>query len=189
VVIEREGKKPLVARMGGIPLRHERGGKINDWDPQMYKTTTTELRQRLLADCYELCGSRDDVRVHHIRKLADLKQPGRRPKTTWQITMANRRRKTLVVCHECHVAIHSGRPTRQKDSTTGEPCDAKVSRTVCAVRRVVVNLLQAGRTRKEVLGSPHLPGVERQRGQEHVRKAVDGPRRCSASRRKTRAPG
>jgi group II intron reverse transcriptase/maturase len=130
VVVERDGKKPLVARMGGIPLRHERGGQITDWDPLMYKTTTTELLQRLLADECELCGSREDVRVHHIRKLADLKQPGRRPKTTWQITMAKRRRKTLVVCHECHVAIHSGRPTRQKDSTTGEPCDVKTSSTV-----------------------------------------------------------
>jgi hypothetical protein len=28
--------------------------------------------------------------------------------------MATRRRKTLVVCHLCHQAIHAGRPTRQR---------------------------------------------------------------------------
>jgi hypothetical protein len=30
--------------------------------------------------------------------------------------MAARRRKTLVVCHVCHRAIHAGRPTRPKVS-------------------------------------------------------------------------
>jgi len=132
VVIEREGKKPLVARMGGIPLRHEKGAKIIDWEPLTYKRGRTELLQRLLADTCELCGSTENIKVHHIRKLADLNKPGNRPKTAWQITMAERRRKTLVVCHECHEAIHAGRPTRQKDSTTGEPCDVKAS---CTVRR------------------------------------------------------
>jgi hypothetical protein len=28
--------------------------------------------------------------------------------------MAARRRKTLVVCRNCHDAIHAGRPTRQR---------------------------------------------------------------------------
>jgi hypothetical protein len=48
----------------------------------------------------------------------------------------------------------------------------KRARPVCAVRRAVVNLLQTGRTRRTVLGSPNLPESERCRGQQHVRKAV-----------------
>jgi hypothetical protein len=29
----------------------------------------------------------------------------------WAALMAKRRRKTLVVCHPCHEAIHDGHPT------------------------------------------------------------------------------
>jgi hypothetical protein len=28
--------------------------------------------------------------------------------------MAARQRKTLVTCHDCHVAIHAGRPARER---------------------------------------------------------------------------
>ena len=72
----------------------------------------TELVQRLLADTCELCGSTESVEVHHIRKLANLKQRGRREQPVWMQTMAARRRKTLVVCRHCHEHIHAGRPTR-----------------------------------------------------------------------------
>jgi hypothetical protein len=41
----------------------------------------------------------------------------------------------------------------------------KRARPVCAVRRVVVNLSQTGRTRRNVLGSPNLPESERCKGQ------------------------
>lgn len=69
----------------------------------------TELVQRLLAQQCELCGSQTDCEVHHIRKLADLDQPGRREKVSWAKRMAARHRKTLVVCRRCHQAIHAGR--------------------------------------------------------------------------------
>ena len=55
---------------------------------------------------------------------------------------------------------------------TGKLDALKGARPVCAVRRAVVNLLQTGRTRRTVLGSPNLPESERCRGQQHVRKAV-----------------
>jgi hypothetical protein len=72
-----------------------------------------------------------------------------------------------------------------KASDSWEPDVVKATRPVCAVRRVVVHLPQAGRTRKEVLGLPHQPGVERPRGKEHVRKAVGSRRRGSGRCRKT----
>lgn len=69
----------------------------------------TELIKRLTADTCELCGSRKDIEVHHIRKLADLKVKGKSAPPAWVQIMAARQRKTLVVCRECHTAIHNGR--------------------------------------------------------------------------------
>ncbi|MBI3974659.1 MAG: hypothetical protein HY332_25570 [Chloroflexi bacterium] len=72
VTVERGDKrKPLVAQWGGIPLRRQRNAVLTD-QPQRIWNTKTELLERLLADTCELCGSRENVEVHHIRRLADL---------------------------------------------------------------------------------------------------------------------
>jgi group II intron reverse transcriptase/maturase len=130
VIRERKDKKPLVARFGGIPLRQRRGIPLTDWNPETYQPGRTEIVKRLLADRCEVCGSRDSVQVHHVRKLADLQIKGRKPKTWWQQEMARRRRKTLVVCQDCHVDIHAGRPPRRLGRITGEPDDVKISSPV-----------------------------------------------------------
>ena len=115
IQVQREGKKPLVARFGGIPLRRQPMAILVEQSPNVARPERNELIKRLLAEKCELCGSREDIEVHHIRKLADLEKGGReRPR--WVKTMATRRRKTLVVCHFCHQAIHAGRPTRPKVS-------------------------------------------------------------------------
>jgi group II intron reverse transcriptase/maturase len=111
VVIERDGKKPLVAQYGGIPLRRQKQAILIDQTPQYVKYERNELLKRLLANTCELCGSTENCEVHHIRKLADLKVKGRSVKPLWIQRMAARRRKTLVVCRACHEAIHAGRPT------------------------------------------------------------------------------
>jgi len=109
VKVEREGKKPLVARFGGIALKRQPKGQIEDVPTTiMIKPRTVELIQRVLTGTCELCESTDRTQVHHIRKLADLKQNGRKEKPLWVKTMAARRRKTLVVCHNCHWDIHRG---------------------------------------------------------------------------------
>ena len=108
VVVERDGKQPLIAEFGGIPLRTQRQvAHIADRRVTLGHTRT-ELIQRLLAETCELCGSQTDVEVHHVRKLADLKQPGRKAKPFWVQRMAALKRKTLVVCNTCHIAIHRG---------------------------------------------------------------------------------
>jgi group II intron reverse transcriptase/maturase len=107
VVIERPGKKPLVAIWGGISLVHKRKTVIDDMPYKVYGGRT-ELIKRLLADECELCGSKDAIEVHHIRKLADLKKKGQTSPPAWVQVMSIRKRKTLVVCRECHVAIHNG---------------------------------------------------------------------------------
>ncbi|MCX4593226.1 reverse transcriptase domain-containing protein [Streptomyces sp. NBC_01549] len=109
VTVERkEGKKPLVARFGGIPLKRERTATLADVRP-VTAPAYNELIKRLLAEYCELCETRTDLEVHHIRHLADLKQPGRRDKPAWIQLMARRRRKTLVLCRTCHVSVHAGR--------------------------------------------------------------------------------
>jgi hypothetical protein len=113
--VPREGKKPLVARFGGIPLQRQTQAILVDHIPIYERSERNELLKRLLADTCEMCGSREQVQVHHIRKLADLEKGGReRPR--WVNIMAARRRKTLVVCHLCHQAIHAGKPTRRRTS-------------------------------------------------------------------------
>ena len=122
IVVEREnGKKPLVAQFGGIPLRRQEKAIITDLDPvysQRRGHDRNELIKRLLAEKCELCGSRTNIEVHHIRKLADLKEKGRREKPRWVKRMAERRRKTLIVCATCHENIHRGHaePQSRKQS-------------------------------------------------------------------------
>jgi group II intron reverse transcriptase/maturase len=105
VVVRREEKKPLVAVFGGIPLRTSKVAKISDRVIRL-GFSSCELIQRLLADRCEMCGCTENIEVHHIRKLADLKKPGRKEKPLWIQKMAAIRRKTLVVCKVCHEAIH-----------------------------------------------------------------------------------
>jgi hypothetical protein len=116
VVIPREGKYPLIAQFGGVPLIRERRADISDGRPKPIFTGHVELVQRLLADHCECCGSTEGVQVHHVRKLADLTRPGRAPKPFWQVVMSRRSRKTLVLCSSCHHDLHNGKPMRWSKS-------------------------------------------------------------------------
>lgn len=109
VTVKRESNKaPLVARFGGIPLRWNKWVAINDTVKPIW-SGRSEVVERLLAQECELCGSTNNVQVHHIRKLADLDKEGRANRPRWVQMMAARRRKTLVVCQNCHDNIHYGR--------------------------------------------------------------------------------
>ena len=106
-----EGRKPLVATFGGIPLRRQKFAILRDREPVPATNRRKELVHRLLAGRCELCGQADEVRVHQIHKLADLDKPGQPDPPEWVQVMTRRRRKTLVVCEACHASIHHGRPT------------------------------------------------------------------------------
>jgi group II intron reverse transcriptase/maturase len=109
--IERDGRKPLVARFGGIPLRQQRNAVLTDRNAIPGATRKgKELISRLCAGRCELCEQWAEVRVHQVRKLADLTKPGQ-PQPAWARIMAKRRRKTLVVCQRCHDTIHARQPT------------------------------------------------------------------------------
>lgn len=100
---------------GAIPLKMVQVGRetITDQLYMMYTNTRSDLIDRLKANRCELCGSEKECEVHHVRKLADLKQRwrGRKPKPKWVVRMIAMQRKTLVVCQPCHRDIHAGRPT------------------------------------------------------------------------------
>ena len=105
-------KKPLIARFGGIPLRRQEKAILSDSRPLPVVIPRNEVVKRLLRETCEICGSKENISVHHIRGLKDLKQKGRREKPLWVQIMAAMHRKTLVVCGDCHWAIHTGNPTR-----------------------------------------------------------------------------
>jgi group II intron reverse transcriptase/maturase len=109
--VERAGKKPLAARFGGIPLKRQKKAVIDDRLPAP-PPSRKELVTRLRAGWCELCEQRGQVEVHQIRRLADL-AGNRQPQPEWAQLMARRRRKTLVVCPDCHQRIH----TRQHAAT------------------------------------------------------------------------
>lgn len=108
----RQDKRPLVARFGGLPLRRKQTAILKDQVPTR-RPLHTELLERFLADQCEVCGSREHVEVHHVRKLADLRAKGRKALPDWAKIMIARRRKTLVLCLACHRAVHAGRPLPQ----------------------------------------------------------------------------
>ncbi len=84
VVVEREDKPPLIAHFGGIALRRQQAALLEDRNPQGTRWAgSNELVRRLLADECELCGSHENVEVHHVHKLANLKVKGRREKPQW----------------------------------------------------------------------------------------------------------
>jgi len=109
----RPGKEPLTARFGELQLKRQMGATLKDIVP-IRRPRRTELIKRLLADECEVCGSNDRIQVHHVRKLADLKAEGRKVLPFWAVVMITRRRKTLVLCHECHGKVHAGKPLPQR---------------------------------------------------------------------------
>ena len=69
ITVPVEGKKPLVARFGGIQLKRNLKATILDLPRARKPAFRNELIKRLLADECEICGAKGDIEVHHIRAL------------------------------------------------------------------------------------------------------------------------
>ncbi|MEC4019310.1 group II intron reverse transcriptase/maturase [Streptomyces sp. H27-D2] len=103
--VDREGKQPLVARFGGIPLTRNKDAVLDDRTPRKITYPRRELTVRLLTGRCELCGDTGKVQVHQVRSMASLGTSStERP--AWATLMAKKWRKTLVVCMPCHDVIH-----------------------------------------------------------------------------------
>jgi hypothetical protein len=74
--VERNGKLPLVARFGGIPLARKKNAILTDRVPKPVPYPVNELTVRLRRGGCELCQEPGKVQVHRIRKLAQLDQAG-----------------------------------------------------------------------------------------------------------------
>lgn len=85
-----------------------KGKRFTDIIPQLaknYSHDVTTMESRLKAKTCEMCGCTDSERyeIHHVNKVKNLKG-----KTKWEQVMIAKRRKTIVVCHKCHMTIHHG---------------------------------------------------------------------------------
>jgi group II intron reverse transcriptase/maturase len=103
--VERADRKPLVATFGGIPLKRQKQAVLTDRLHAGPVYPNRQLVDRLLKGRCELCDRTDNIAVHHVRALADLNRPGQ-PQPEWAAVMAKIRRKSLVVCGDCHDTIH-----------------------------------------------------------------------------------
>jgi group II intron reverse transcriptase/maturase len=112
VTIAREEKRPLVAKCGETPLRTRPITYSKDSIPlPVIFGTKSELLTRLLKGACELCGKTADLEAHHINKLKHLQKrwQGKQTKPLWVQFMLARRRKTIVVCQQCHSKITHGK--------------------------------------------------------------------------------
>lgn len=116
------GKRMSTFHWGAIPLKTVQiiNEPLNDnqydYERFQYFEQRSEIITRLMADTCEICDEKGQCEVHHVRKLADLKQRWRhkQAKPAWVTKMIAMQRKTLIVCKSCHVKIHNGDPLPQK---------------------------------------------------------------------------
>ena len=101
----RAGRKTTTFYRDGFK-RKESATKFDNVSelPQFSKyAKTNTLKQRVERHTCELCGKDcRNLEIHQVKKLKDLKG-----NAEWVLLMRKRRRKTLVVCLECHKLIHS----------------------------------------------------------------------------------
>ena len=96
-------------------LRH--GSPTVDVIPNtMVFSSTTELERRLTVNQCEACGKTEGtMEVHHVRKLKDIRK--KTNQSYLDKIMIERKRKTLVLCYECHHAHHERQiPINQLES-------------------------------------------------------------------------
>jgi len=87
-----------------------------------HRRTKTVFEERLAAKICELCGNTESEHydIHHVHKVKDLKG-----KDFWEQVMIAKRRKTIVLCEECHKKVHSKRV-----STNGVTMESRIRREV-----------------------------------------------------------
>ena len=84
------------------------GKRSEDIVPQsisIFAKSKTTFDDRLKAKVCELCGrtDADKYEIHHVNKVKSLQG-----KELWEQIMIAKRRKTMVVCYDCHQQIHHG---------------------------------------------------------------------------------
>jgi len=74
-------------------------------DTSRYRAVYSELARRMRAQKCEYCGQSEILfEVHHVGQLKNIQNGTEK----WQQLMNKMRRKTLVLCKECHQLLHDG---------------------------------------------------------------------------------
>ncbi|MEX3968600.1 hypothetical protein AB4Y45_43990 [Paraburkholderia sp. EG287A] len=69
---------------GGISLPWRKDAVLDDRPKKVFNGLRSEIVSRLLAQECEVCGTTDGpFQVHHIRRLSDLDQTGRKARPIW----------------------------------------------------------------------------------------------------------
>jgi group II intron reverse transcriptase/maturase len=84
----------------------------DNYQTDIKESRRCEIIKRLKKSKCELCGEQkilNNLEVHHIRKLKNLAKQNKdknNPEKKWINTMIKMKRKTLILCEECHNKIH-----------------------------------------------------------------------------------
>ena len=100
----RTGSKTTTFYRDGFKRKETatRFDNVNELPQYSKYTKTNTLKQRVERNICELCGKEcRNLEIHQVKKLKDLKG-----KSEWELLMRKKKRKTLVVCPECHITIH-----------------------------------------------------------------------------------
>lgn len=103
----KEGPKTMTYFNDSLKKVSRPAGEISDQFGQVLKGG--QLMKRLNSDVCELCGAEHcALEIHHVRKLKDIVKKYRKrgtPMPNWVWLMSYMKRKTLVLCHDCHVNL------------------------------------------------------------------------------------
>jgi len=101
----KKGMKNATFYNGGFKRKEEaiRDANVSTLPPYKKYDKINSLASRIRAGACELCGSKtENLMFHQVKKLNDLKGTHE-----WERKMIRIRRKTLVVCFDCHNTIHT----------------------------------------------------------------------------------
>src|SRR3546814_16898719 len=114
-------RRPPISTRTDTPFPYTTPFRSKAWDnPIVDKITVgsrlahspNDLATRLSAGECEACGDTDGpFEMHHPNRLKDKPRDQMKP---WKESA--RRRRTIVLCHKCHVAHHGGRMTSGTES-------------------------------------------------------------------------
>ncbi len=111
--VRGEARSLKLWRLKHLDLRSWRKPEVDDVTVgARLAQSTNDLIDRLKAGECEACGDRSGpFEMHHLRRLKDMRSE---PLTIWK--RSSRRRKTIVLCRACHLAVHSNRQNTHMES-------------------------------------------------------------------------
>ena len=102
-----KNKKTYEIYFGAIPLKKVKINSnyiLNDlMNLYSFPLRYNRIQKILYRKC-EICGSKENLIVHHVNHLKNILNQI----NTWKFNRSVKKRKTIVICHNCHTKIHNG---------------------------------------------------------------------------------